>query len=120
MARTLATLPAGSRITDYIPLDKIRAALAATGKESVRRRDLPAHVVVYYVIALALYIALVVSGSATLSAGRNPVAGGALGGNQCGGQFRRLAGANQAGMGDDNRGANPIGKLRHDNNSGRL
>jgi hypothetical protein len=65
MARTLASLPAGSRITDYIslgvvaknfPLDKIRAALAATGKESVRRRDLPAHVVVYYVIALALYM----------------------------------------------------------------
>jgi hypothetical protein len=65
MARTLASLPAGSRITDYIslgvvtksfPLEKIRAALAATGKESVRQRDLPAHVVVYYVIALALYM----------------------------------------------------------------
>ena len=65
MARTVASLPAGSRITDYIslgvvaktfPLDKIRAALAATGKESVRQRDLPAHVVVYYVIALALYM----------------------------------------------------------------
>jgi hypothetical protein len=58
-------LPAGSRITDYIslgvvaktfPLDKIRAALVATGKESVRQRDLPAHVTVYYVIALALYM----------------------------------------------------------------
>ena len=65
MARTLASLPAGSRITDYIslgvvaktfPLEKIRASLAATGKESVRQRDLPAHVVVYYVIALALYM----------------------------------------------------------------
>jgi Insertion element 4 transposase N-terminal/Transposase DDE domain len=65
MARTVASLPAGSRITDYIslgvvtkafPLDKIRAALAATRKESVRQRDLPAHVVVYYVIALALYM----------------------------------------------------------------
>jgi len=65
MARTVATLPAGSRITDYIslgvvaktfPLDKIRAVLAATGKQSVRRRDLPAHVVLYYVIALALYM----------------------------------------------------------------
>ncbi len=31
-------------------------SLAATGKESVRQRDLPAHVVVYYVIALALYM----------------------------------------------------------------
>jgi hypothetical protein len=65
MARTLASLPAGSRITDYVslgvvaktfPLDKIRAVLTTTGKESVRQRDLPAHVVVYYVIALALYM----------------------------------------------------------------
>ncbi|HWF09824.1 MAG TPA: IS4 family transposase [Bryobacteraceae bacterium] len=65
MARTLASLPAGSRITDYIslgvvaktfPLDKIRAVLVATGKQSERQRDLPAHVVTYYVIALALYM----------------------------------------------------------------
>src|SRR5271169_5864968 len=65
MARTLASLPAGSRITDYVslgvvaktfPLDKIRGVLVATQKESVRQRDLPAHVVVYYVIALALYM----------------------------------------------------------------
>lgn len=65
MARTVASLPAGSRITDYIslgviakmvPLAKVRAVLAATQKASIRRRDLPAHVVVYYVIALALYM----------------------------------------------------------------
>ena len=65
MARTVATLPAGSRITDYIslgviaktfPLGKVHAVLAATGTASVRQRDLPAHVVVYYVIALALYM----------------------------------------------------------------
>jgi hypothetical protein len=65
MSRTVAALPAGSRITDYIslgvvaktfPLDKIHAVLAATGKESLRQRDLPAHVVVYYVIALALFM----------------------------------------------------------------
>src|SRR5450755_2271605 len=65
MARTVASLPAGSRITDYIslgvvaktfPPDKVRAVLVATGKQSVRQRDLPAHVVVYYVIALALYM----------------------------------------------------------------
>ena len=65
MARTVATLPEGSRITDYIslgviaktfPVSKIHAILAATGKRSVRERDLPAHVVVYYVIALALYM----------------------------------------------------------------
>ncbi len=65
MSRTVATLPAGSRITDYIslgvvaktfPLDKIHAALAATERESARQRDLPGHVTVYYVIALALYM----------------------------------------------------------------
>jgi len=64
MARTVATLPAGSRITDYIslgvitqffPLEKVREALHQTHRASLRERDLPAHVVVYYVIALALY-----------------------------------------------------------------
>jgi len=65
MARTLATLPAGSRITDYIslgvvarffPVEKVREVLKETGRASVRQRDLPAHVVIYYVIALALYM----------------------------------------------------------------
>ena len=45
MARTIAELPAGSRITDHIslgviaktfPLAKVRAVLAATSKSSVR------------------------------------------------------------------------------------
>ena len=65
MARTVATLPAGSRISDYIslgviakffPVEKVRGVLEKTGRASVRERDLPAHVVVYYVIALALYM----------------------------------------------------------------
>src|SRR5512139_3140833 len=65
MARTAASLPAGSRITDHIslgviaktvPPETVRAVLAATGTASRRQRDLPAHVVVYYVIALALYM----------------------------------------------------------------
>lgn len=65
MARTVASLPAGSRITDYIslgviaktfPRETVQAVLAATGTASRRQRDLPAHVVVYYVIALALYM----------------------------------------------------------------
>src|SRR5580704_6825740 len=65
MARTLAELPAGSRITDYIslgviakffPVEKIHDVLEQTNRASVRERDLPAHVVVYYVIALALYM----------------------------------------------------------------
>jgi hypothetical protein len=65
MARTVATLPAGSRITDYIslgviarffPAEKIHEVLKQTNRASVRERDLPAHVVVYYVIALALFM----------------------------------------------------------------
>ena len=65
MARTVASLPAGSRITDYIslgviartfPLTAIHSVLAKTKKTSIRQRDLPAHVVIYYVIALALYM----------------------------------------------------------------
>src|SRR5208282_3470897 len=65
MARTVASLPAGSRITDYIslgvvakffPVEKVHDALSQAKKTSVRERDLPAHVVVYYVIALALYM----------------------------------------------------------------
>ena len=57
-------MPARNRITDYIglgvvaktfPLEKIRAALA----ESVRQRDLPGHVTVYYVIALGIVHAVV-------------------------------------------------------------
>ena len=65
MARTLAALPEGSRITDYIslgvitktfPLERVRSVLASTGKARLRECDLPAHVVVYYAIALALYM----------------------------------------------------------------
>ena len=65
MARTVAELPPGTRVTDYIslgvltkafPLRTVKAVLAKTGTASVRQRDLPAHVVVYYVIALALYL----------------------------------------------------------------
>lgn len=65
MARTKAQLSAGCRITDYIslgvvakwfPREKVDAVLAQTGKASRRQRDLPAHVVVYYVIALALFM----------------------------------------------------------------
>ena len=65
MARTIAELPKGTRITDYIslgvlattfPLPEVKAVLAAQKKTSRRQRDLPAHVVVYYVIALALFM----------------------------------------------------------------
>ena len=65
MARTAAMLPEGSRITDYIslgvvaktfPRSLVEDVLAKAGRTSARERDLPAHVVVYYVIALALYM----------------------------------------------------------------
>jgi len=65
MARTVARLTDGARISDYIslgvvsqavPLSKVKAALTEMGRASVRQRELPAHVVVYYVIALALFM----------------------------------------------------------------
>jgi hypothetical protein len=65
MARTVTELPSGTRITDYIslgvitktfPVKTIDSVLKDAGKTSIRQRDLPAHVVVYYVVALALYM----------------------------------------------------------------
>lgn len=65
MARTKASLPDGSRISDYIslgvvaasfPKEKVADVLRRTGRTSSRERDLPAHVVVYYVIALGLFM----------------------------------------------------------------
>lgn len=65
MARTVARLADGTRVTDFVslgvvaaafPLAKVQAVLGATGKASVRQRDLPAHVVMYYVIALSLFM----------------------------------------------------------------
>jgi len=65
MARSAARLSVGSRVSDYVslgvvakafPAEKVRQILRETGTESVRERALPAHVVVYYVIVLALYM----------------------------------------------------------------
>jgi hypothetical protein len=64
MARTAARLEGGSRVSDFItlgvvaktfPADRVEALLHRNGKASQRQRDLPAHVVVYYVIALGLF-----------------------------------------------------------------
>src|SRR5436190_22478634 len=64
MARAPAGLPAGIRVSDHIslgviagtfPLEEVRRVLAETGRASERERDLPAHVMVYYAVALALY-----------------------------------------------------------------
>jgi transposase IS4-like protein/DDE family transposase len=65
MGRPSAKLPSGVRVSDHIslgviartiPLNEVRQVLAQSGRSSQRQRDLPAHVMVYYVIALALYM----------------------------------------------------------------
>jgi len=65
MARAAAGLPAGIRLSDHIslgviaktfPLDQVQRVLAETDRASERERDLPAQVMVYYAIALALYM----------------------------------------------------------------
>ena len=65
MARTVARLTDGVRVTDYIglgvvsraiPMSKVKAVLEELGRASRRQRDLPAHVMVYYVVALALFM----------------------------------------------------------------
>src|SRR4051794_39543312 len=65
MAGVAAGLPAGVRLSDHIslgviaravPPERVRQVLAETGRASERERDLPAQVMVYYAIALALYM----------------------------------------------------------------
>ena len=64
MARTVAALTGGMRLSDYLsvsviarvyPREAVRAALRSLGRDSLRRRDLPAEVMVYYVIVMALF-----------------------------------------------------------------
>lgn len=43
-------------LTQFIPTQKVEEALEATGRQSQRQRQLPARVMVYYVLALALYM----------------------------------------------------------------
>src|SRR3954454_9756778 len=65
MARAPASLPAGIRLSDHIslgviaktfPLDQVRQILAETGRAGERERGRRAHVMVYYAVALALYM----------------------------------------------------------------
>ena len=65
MARTMAGLPAGTRVSDCLglgvvtktfPLPLIRRRLTETDRTSERERELPTHVIVYYVMGLALYM----------------------------------------------------------------
>ena len=64
MARTPSTLPGGPRLSDYLslgviaqifPIPAVVSALEQCGSTSIRRRRLPAEVMVYYVLALCLF-----------------------------------------------------------------
>ncbi len=64
MARTKAAFAGGNRLSDYLsvsviarvyPRDTVNAALRSLGQGSRRRRDLPADVMVCYVIVMALF-----------------------------------------------------------------
>lgn len=64
MARTRNLRSKSERLTDLMnigvltaqfPMEQVHAVLAETGRQSERQRELPAHVMMYYVIALGLY-----------------------------------------------------------------
>lgn len=64
MARTKQDIEGGVRLSDhlalcslaeFVPLDEVERVLAAAGKETKRQRKLPRELLVYYVIAMALY-----------------------------------------------------------------
>jgi len=64
MARTKAVLGGGSRLSDHLavaylalncPLGRVHEILKELGLQGQRRRDLPAEVVFFYVLALCLY-----------------------------------------------------------------
>ena len=65
MANSSLRLPDNRRVIDAIsigvltktyPVSRIKAVLQATDTESIRERALPAHVMVYYVLALTLWM----------------------------------------------------------------
>ncbi len=65
MAGVEAALPGGVRLSDLMsvmvlakvfPVDRVKAILVETGRDSRRERLLPASLMVYYVMALALYM----------------------------------------------------------------
>ena len=65
MAGKIRKIPDGARITDYVglgvvakylPIGKIKDAVDRCGKTDRRLRDLPTHLVVYFVVAMALFM----------------------------------------------------------------
>lgn len=74
MARKPSELPGGVRLSDCLslglliaklPSERVDEVLEATGRQSRRQRQLPARLMVYYVIALAMYMEI--SSEAVLS-----------------------------------------------------
>ncbi len=65
MARAARVRPESTRVTDQIhlgaigrffPAKQVEQILVETGRQSQRHRQLPAQVMVYYVIAMALWL----------------------------------------------------------------
>src|ERR1700730_10844603 len=108
MARTVATLPVGSRITDYIslgviaktfPVSKIHSVLAATGTASVRQRDLPASCGGLLCDRAGPLYAFVLSRGAALLARGCAMASRPVGDRQSGGQVGYFASPHAARLG---------------------
>ncbi len=74
MARTPSTLPGGPRLSDYLslgviaqvfPMPAVLTALEQSKSTSIRRRRLPAEVMVYYVLTLCQNLTLFFSEKST-------------------------------------------------------
>ena len=101
MARAVAELPPGARITDYIslgvvtktfPLSAIGAVLLKTGKASIRQRDLPAPGGCLLRHCAGAVHAIVLSRGVALFAGRSPVVERSIGLGAGGWQIGHLSG----------------------------
>ncbi len=112
MGRTIAELPALTRLTDHIslgviaktfPIARVKQILRKQGRTGRRQRDLPPHVMVYYVIAMVLYmrascrevLRCLLEGLKWLHRPVRSVAAGGSG--PCDGQVRVLLGPGTAG-----------------------
>ncbi len=82
MARTVASLPSGSRITDYIslgvmartfPLEKVKSVLAVTGRSSIERAGFASPCCSLLRHSLGAVYAVLLPGGAALLVGRNSV-----------------------------------------------
>jgi hypothetical protein len=106
MARTAATLPAGSRMSDYIslgviakffPAEKIHEVLAQTNRASIRERDFAGACGDLLRHRAGAVQAVVLSRSAALPAGRRAVAARPFGQSEGRRQIRYFPGAKPSG-----------------------